>query len=243
MDKDNSNKSRTDMLAAGRKKLQQYRKKKDGKGNKKAGKSEKDAKPDAAGSAVNLADAKPPVSGGEGSGSVNLADVKPPVSGDEGSGSDYARELVNDPSLHSSENSVAADVGQSTSGSLSVPILSETDEVEASLPEVAKLQPDVAEAVESSNVCNDQGGDSSLQNEAGTSSNIGTYTANKSSSEILETVSSEEIIVSAPVDFFAPSDLVNDGGKSDDAIEVKHTHGVDQGQCRRLSMQVRKILI
>lgn len=224
MDKNNSNKSRTDMLAAGRKKLQQYRKKKDGKGSKKGGKSEQDAKANAA----NFADEKLPVSGGEGSGSINVADVKPSISGDEGSGSDYARELVNAPSLHSRENSVAADIIQLTSGSF---------------PEEVKLQLDVAEA---DKVGHEQGGDSLVQNEAGTSSDIDTDTANKSSSEIPEMVCSEEkphnVSVSSPVDFFDASDSVNDDGKGDDAIEVKPTHGVDQGQCRRRSMQVRKIL-
>lgn len=233
MDKNNSNKGRTDMLAAGRKKLQQYRKKKDGKGSKKGGKSEQDAKTDEVAKAANSADAKLPVSGGEGSGSVNVPDVKPAVSGDEGSGSDYGRELVNAPSLHSTENSVAAD-GQLTS---------------ESFPEVVKIQSDVAEANEvgqCSNVCNEEGGDSSVQNKAGTSSDIDTDTAYKFS-EMREMVGSEEkphhVSVSSPVDFFDASDSINDDGKGGDAIEVKPTQGVDQGQCRRLSMQVWKILI
>ncbi|KAL1830536.1 hypothetical protein ACET3Z_000187 [Daucus carota] len=235
MDKGNSNKSRTDMLAAGRKKLQQYRKKKDGKGSKKGGKSEQDAKTEAAASAVDLADAKPPVSGGEESGSVNLADVKPQVSGDEGSGSEYARERVNPPSLHSMENSVAADIGESSSGSIPVPIVSETGEVKASLTGVVKLQLDGAEADEGgqrSNVCNEKGGDSSVQNKAENSADIDIDTANKSSLEILEMASSEKkphhVSVSTSVESFAPSDLIDDSGKGDDAIEVKPIHGVDQ---------------
>ncbi|XP_074343915.1 uncharacterized protein LOC141683121 isoform X2 [Apium graveolens] len=220
MDKSNSNKSRTDMLAAGRKKLQQYRKKKDGKGSKKGGKSEHDAKTDAEAKAADPADAKPPVSGGEGSGSVNVADVKPAVSGDEGSGSDYGRELVNAPFLHSTESSVAADFGQLISGSL---------------PEVVKLQADVAEADEvdqRSNVCNERGEYSSVQNKAKTSSDIDTDTANKLSSEILEMAGSEEkpdrVSVSTPVDFFDASDSVSDDREGGDAIEVKPMHGVDQ---------------
>lgn len=146
--------------------------------------------------------------------------MKPAVSGDEGSGSDYGRELVNAPSLHSTESSVAADIGQLTSGSL---------------PEVVKLQPDVAEADEvgqSLNVCNERGGYSSVQNKAGTSFDIDTDTANKSTSEIPEMTGSEEkpdrVSVSTPVDFFDASDSVNDDREGGDAIEVKPTHGVDQ---------------
>lgn len=66
------NKNRTDLLAAGRKKLQQYRQKKDGKGGKSSGKGSKPDRDVATGDSSSVAKASP----GEGS-ATELVELSP----------------------------------------------------------------------------------------------------------------------------------------------------------------------
>lgn len=200
--------------------LQQYRKKKDGKGSKSLGK--------AGISEQAVDDDTTPVA-------VKPAEVKPLVPEGERPAHDLMGEPVNLSVLHSRKNSVASDIDPVTSDSSSVPVLAETDIAQATLPTAVEFPSEVGGVDEvglSSSVGNEQDVDSSVQNNAGSSCAGDTDAANESSSEKWEMVDSEgkspHVSEPSPFDLSAPPDLVYASAAVEDAIEVERAHGADQ---------------
>ncbi|XP_059640536.1 trans-Golgi network-localized SYP41-interacting protein 1 isoform X2 [Cornus florida] len=216
------NKNRSDLLAAGRKKLQQFRQKKDGKGSKssgKAGKSERDV--DAgAGTAV----AKPAAV------SLQVPDVE--ISSVSAS---HAR-VVDSSASHSMENSVTTDADAGTVDPSSVPVVPKTGIVESSLAnnvEAPLEHNGVGETVLKPSVGEEQHVDSLVTNESESSCTVDPKnTTGFTHVGILETIVSEEesLHVDSPVavDLLAPLDLVDAVKLDTNAVETECAEGEDQ---------------
>ncbi|KAL7187137.1 hypothetical protein ACSBR1_037244 [Camellia fascicularis] len=217
------NKNRTDLLAAGRKKLQQYRQKKDTKGSKsagKAGKSERDSDADAASTA-----AKPAV--------VLLQDPDGEVSSLHDSDSGIVDSSITRPS----ENSQAIDnIDIATNDPLSVVVIPETGTDTTTLASCVELPHEDSGVYESTmklSVGKEQDFDPLVPYKVESTHTVNAEGARLTSTGNLESVVSEmnsvHLATPMPVDSSTQPDLVGTTKPVAIAVEAECIHGADQG--------------
>lgn len=247
------NKNRTDLLAAGRKKLQQYRKKKDGKGSKSSSKpSKSEIESDANSTSADKGALASPQLSDRGSSSVTDSDAQNIAS-----------------SIPSSE-----DNAQPTSNNDLVPspVIPETDLVTTSLDHSVELLPDershTQNAISTIFISEGQTQTTSIDNNLSASVITETDLVASSSDHNIELLPEEQVLMISSVgnekgpDSFVsqkidcihdPNDLSSlkdfvDASKSV-SVEVQEGHdGADQGQfrkvkvllCSKLSKTMRK---
>ncbi|XP_058203627.1 trans-Golgi network-localized SYP41-interacting protein 1 isoform X3 [Rhododendron vialii] len=228
MDKD-KNKNRTDLLAAGRKKLQQFRQKKDGKSSKssgKAAKSEHDIDADAASAA------KP---------AAALLQVPDAV---VSSVHDSNEGFVDIPVAYSHGHSQSNDVDIADIDPLSVGLMLEASSVPTTLESSVELMREdlgVNEAMMNLGAVKEQDLESSVTYQADSTQTLSVESAmltSGNSGGLVSEMNSVYLASPITVDSFTPPDLVGVTKLVGIAVEAEHVHGADQGADCLVSKQV-----
>ncbi|XP_057468026.1 uncharacterized protein LOC130757283 isoform X2 [Actinidia eriantha] len=222
------NKNRTDLLAAGRKRLQQFRQKKDSKGSKssgKAGKSERDSDADTAPDAAKPAAALL---------QVPDAEVRPVHESDA---------VVVDSSVTlSRDSSQSADMYIATIDPLSVVVVPETGSVTTTLAGNVELQSEdsgVDEATMKLSVGKEQDFDSLISYQVDS-----THTVNTEGDwgSVVSETNSVYLDTPIGIDSSTPPDLDGSSKPVAIAVEAECIHGADQGaDCLALKQVDRSI--
>ncbi|GFZ08213.1 hypothetical protein Acr_20g0000210 [Actinidia rufa] len=222
------NKNRTDLLAAGRKRLQQFRQKKDSKGSKssgKAGKSERDSDADAAPDVANPAAALL---------QVPDAEVRP-VHESDAVVVDSSVTLLRD-------SSQSADMYIATIDPLSVVVVPETGSVTTTLADNVELQSEdsgVDEATRKLSVGKEQDFDSLVSYQVDS-----THTVNTEGDlgSVVSETNSVYLDTPIGIDSSTPPDLDGSSKPVAIAVEAEYIHGADQGaDCLALKQVDRSI--
>ncbi|PSS20986.1 Centromere-associated protein like [Actinidia chinensis var. chinensis] len=215
------NKNRTDLLVAGRKRLQQFRQKKDSKGSKssgKAGKSERDSDADAAPDAAKPAAVLLPVPD---------AEVRPVYESDAA--------VVDSSVVLSRDSSQSANMDIATIDPLSAVVVPETGSVTTTLAGNVELQPEdlgVDEATMKLSVGKEQNFDSLVSYQVDSTHTVNSEDAGLASGDWGSVVSeTNSVYLDTPIgiESSTPPDL---GGSSKPvafAVEADSIHGADQG--------------